>query len=138
VTYHTAFVIELHTRRVRVLGSTPHPDGAFLVHAVRVLLVETDEVLREGRIPICDRDPSGTSAMEDVLKTVGVRVLRTPAASPNCNQGIGNELIDRRLGSQQWGPFDGVNGSAAFLVTTIAQPLEWARRRFGTVRGRRW
>jgi putative transposase len=82
VTYHTAFVIELHTRRVRVLGSTLHPDGAFVVQAVRSLLAETDEVLREGRILICDRDPSWTSAMEDLLKTVGVRVVRTPAARP--------------------------------------------------------
>ena len=49
VTYSTAFVIELHTRRVRVLGSTPNPDGAFVVQAVRGLLGEIDAVLREGR-----------------------------------------------------------------------------------------
>ena len=53
VTYYAAFVIELHSRRVRVLGSTPNPDGAFVVHAV--------------------------------LSTVGVRVVRTPPASPNCH-----------------------------------------------------
>jgi hypothetical protein len=27
VTYHTVFVIDLASRRVRILGSTPHPDG---------------------------------------------------------------------------------------------------------------
>ena len=31
VTYYTAFVIELHSRRVNVLGSTPHPDETFIV-----------------------------------------------------------------------------------------------------------
>jgi hypothetical protein len=57
VRYYTAFVIELHTRRVAVLGSTPNPAGAFVVQAVRSLLGETDTVLREGRILLCDRDP---------------------------------------------------------------------------------
>src|SRR6185436_4716150 len=55
VTYYTVFVIELHTRRVCVLGSTPNPDGAFVVQAVRGLLGESDAVLREGRILLCDR-----------------------------------------------------------------------------------
>jgi hypothetical protein len=31
VTYYTELVIELHSRRVHVLGSTPHPDEAFVV-----------------------------------------------------------------------------------------------------------
>ncbi len=67
VTYYTAFVVELHTRRVQVLGSTPHPDSAFVVQAVRGRVGETDDVLREGRILICDRVPKWTHAMEEVL-----------------------------------------------------------------------
>jgi hypothetical protein len=50
VMYCTAFVIELHTRRVCVLGSTPNPDGAFVVQAVRGLLGETDAIRRESRV----------------------------------------------------------------------------------------
>jgi hypothetical protein len=64
-----------------VLGSTPHPDGAFVVQAVRGLLGESEAVLRKGRILLCDRDPNWTSAMETVLSTVGVRVGRTPSAT---------------------------------------------------------
>src|SRR5258705_9104772 len=37
MTYYTAFVIELHSRRVHVLGSTRHPDDAFVVQAFRGL-----------------------------------------------------------------------------------------------------
>jgi hypothetical protein len=55
-----------------------NPGGAFVVQAGRGLLGETDVVLREGRILLCDRDPNWTSAMEVVLSTVGVRVVRTP------------------------------------------------------------
>jgi putative transposase len=109
VTYHTAFVIELHSRRVCVLGSTLKPDGTFVVQAVRGLIGETDTILREGRILLCDRDPNWTAAMEAVLSTVGVRVVRTPPASPNCNahaerfvRSIKEECLDRVLLLGEW------------------------------------
>jgi len=35
VTYYTALVMELHSRRVHLLGSTPHPDEAFIVQTMR-------------------------------------------------------------------------------------------------------
>jgi putative transposase len=35
VTYYTVFVIELHSRRVRLGGATRHPDGAFVLQAMR-------------------------------------------------------------------------------------------------------
>jgi hypothetical protein len=37
VTYYTVFVIELHSRRIEVLGSTPRPDEAFVIQAMRQL-----------------------------------------------------------------------------------------------------
>jgi hypothetical protein len=61
VTYYTAFVIELHTRRVSVLGSTRHTDGAFVVQAKRGLVSEAQAILREGRILLCNRNPNWTS-----------------------------------------------------------------------------
>jgi hypothetical protein len=30
VTYYTAFVIDLASRRVQIVGSTPHPDEQFM------------------------------------------------------------------------------------------------------------
>jgi len=104
VTFYTALVIELHTRRVHVLGSTPHPDGTFVVQIFRGLATAPDEVLRDGRILICDRDPKWSREMEEVLRAVGVRVVRTPAAAPNCNayaerfvRSIKEECLDRVL-----------------------------------------
>jgi len=37
VTFSMVFVIELASRRVQILGSTPHPDEAFMRQVVRNL-----------------------------------------------------------------------------------------------------
>jgi hypothetical protein len=37
VTFYTVFVIELASRRVQILGSTPHPDDAFMRPVARTL-----------------------------------------------------------------------------------------------------
>jgi len=42
------------------------------------------------------RDPNWTSAMEAVLNTVGVRVVRTPPASPNCDARAERFVRDQR------------------------------------------
>jgi putative transposase len=42
VTFYTLFVIELHSRRVHIAGSTPHPDEAFVLQIVRHLTDGTD------------------------------------------------------------------------------------------------
>ena len=85
VTYYTVFVIELHSRRVHVLGSTPHPDEAFVVQTMRHLTNGVDGVLRRDRLLICDRDRKWSAAVECVLAAAGVRVIRTPFHAPNCN-----------------------------------------------------
>src|SRR5262245_42962261 len=36
VTYYTVFVIDLASRRVGILGSTPHPNGLFMRQVVRM------------------------------------------------------------------------------------------------------
>ena len=35
VTYYTVFVIELHSRRVQIVASTPHPGEAFMLQIAR-------------------------------------------------------------------------------------------------------
>jgi hypothetical protein len=71
VTYCTLFVIELHTRRVHVLGSTPYPDEAFVIQTMRQL---TDH--RE--IGQYNRDPS--NGREYGLAVVASALRNTYAA----------------------------------------------------------
>jgi putative transposase len=85
VTYYTVFVIELHSRRVHVLGSTPQPDEGFIIQTMRLLTDDVDGVLRRNRLLICDRDRKWSAAVERFLATGGVRLIRTPFLAPNCN-----------------------------------------------------
>jgi hypothetical protein len=39
VTYYTVFVIDLASRRVQILGSTPHPEMLFMQPMVRTLTI---------------------------------------------------------------------------------------------------
>jgi hypothetical protein len=55
-TYYTLFVVELHLRRVWLVGSTPNPNEAFMRQMVRALTDASDGVLGDRRFLICDRD----------------------------------------------------------------------------------
>jgi transposase InsO family protein len=82
VTFYTVFVIDLATRRVQVLGTTPHPDEAFMRQVVRTLSMADGHVCR---VLICDRDANWSVAVRERLEETGIRVVRTPYEAPNAN-----------------------------------------------------
>src|SRR4029434_3295492 len=85
VTYYTMFVIELHTRRVHVLGSRPYPDEEFVIQTMRHLTDPVEGTLRTPSVLICDRDRKWSVAVQQFLTTAGVRIVQTPFRAPNCN-----------------------------------------------------
>jgi HTH-like domain len=56
VTYYTVFVIDLASRRVQIVGSTPHPDDQFMRQIGRMLTAADLGMLFDHRVLICDRD----------------------------------------------------------------------------------
>jgi putative transposase len=84
MTYYVAFLLDLQSRRIQVIGCTPDPNEPFVVQCLRDATGDTG-LLSEGRLLLCDRDPKWSSAVEQWLGTAGVRVVRTPARAPNCN-----------------------------------------------------
>jgi hypothetical protein len=82
VTFYTVFVIELSSRRVQILGSTPHPDEAFMGQVARTLTVADGGVCR---VLICDRDAKWSQPVRARLQDAGIRVIRTPYRAPNAN-----------------------------------------------------
>ena len=85
VTYYTLFVMDLGSRRVQIVGSTPHPDEAFVLQVTRAATDAADGCLRATRFLICDRDTKWSLAVRQTLAAAGIRVVQTPHAAPNCN-----------------------------------------------------
>jgi len=82
VTFYTAFVIDLASRRVQIVGSTPHPDEAFMCQIVRTVTMADSGMCR---VLICDRDAKWSEAVRARLQDAGIRVIQTPYRAPNAN-----------------------------------------------------
>jgi putative transposase len=85
VTYYTVFVIDLATRRVQILGSTPFPHDLFMRQMVRTLTAVDDGALVQHRVLICDRDAKWSALVRVRLREAGIRVVQTPFQAPNAN-----------------------------------------------------
>jgi hypothetical protein len=75
--YYNVFVIDLASRRVQIVGSTPHPHEVFMQQAMRMLTAADDGLLVH-RVLICDRDTTWRAPVRARLQEAGIRVVLTP------------------------------------------------------------
>ena len=85
VTCYTMFVIDLASRRVHIVGSTPHPNDLFMRQVGRTLTAADEGVLVGHRVLICDRDAKWSAPVRAQLGEVGIHVVQTPYQAPNAN-----------------------------------------------------
>jgi putative transposase len=97
-------VIEHATRRIRILGVTLHPTGAWTAQQARNLLMDLDEQTRRVRFMIRDRGSNFTTAFDAVLAAAGIRTVLCNVQTPRMNAiterwigGCRRELLDRTL-----------------------------------------
>ncbi len=83
--YYVLFFIELGSRRVHVSTSTRNPDGAWVTQQARNLMMTfADEGIRI-KFLIRDRDAKFSGTFDEVFRTEGIRVIRSPIRAPNAN-----------------------------------------------------
>jgi putative transposase len=85
IRYMVFFVIMVKTRAVEIAGVATNPDGKWMLQMARNLTDSVDGFLRNATYLIHDRDPLFTAAFEAILQERGVKCVRIPAQSPNCN-----------------------------------------------------
>ena len=97
-------VIEHATRRIRILGVTPHPTGEWTAQQARNLIMDLGEQAHRAKFMIRDRGSNFTAAFDAVLADAGIRTVlcnvRTPRMNAIAERWIGGcrrELLDRTL-----------------------------------------
>ena len=68
-------VIEQASRRIRILGVTPHPTGAWTAQQARNLIMDLGELTHRVKFVIRDRGPDFTAAFDAVLADAGIRTV---------------------------------------------------------------
>jgi transposase InsO family protein len=97
-------VIEHATRRVRILGATPHPTAAWVTQAARNLAMDLHDAGCPARFLIRDRDGKYPALFDTILADTGIQIVLTGVRVPRMNavmerwiQTCRRELLDRTL-----------------------------------------
>jgi putative transposase len=100
VHYMVFFVIEIKTRAVEIAGITVDPGEVRMKQVARNLTDPVDGFLRSAKYLIHDRDPLFTEAFVAILAAGGVKSVKIPAQSPNCNPHAVREGHQTRVSQQ--------------------------------------
>jgi putative transposase len=81
---YVLFFISPATRRIEYVACTPNPDGGWVAQQARNLIMRFGDQ-QPFRFLVHDRDTKFSHAFDEVFRTEGIRVIRTPVQAPNAN-----------------------------------------------------
>jgi putative transposase len=81
---YVVFFISLATRRIEYVACTSNPDGRWVTQQARNLVMQLGDE-HTVRFLVHDRDTKFTHAFDQIFRTEGVEVIRTPIQAPNAN-----------------------------------------------------
>ena len=84
-TLYVLFFIELSSRKVQLAGVSAHPHSAWVTQQARNVCFELDARAAPVRFLLRDRDAKFSGPFDEVFRSDGVRVIRTPIRSPKAN-----------------------------------------------------
>jgi putative transposase len=81
---YVLFFISLATRRIEYIACTTSPDGRWVAQQARNLLMQLGDE-QPFRFLVHDRDTKFSHAFDELFRTEGIKVIRTPVQAPNAN-----------------------------------------------------
>ncbi|MEV5542345.1 integrase core domain-containing protein [Saccharopolyspora shandongensis] len=106
---YAAFVIEVRTRRVHLLGVTAHPTGQWAVQLARDFAADLEDAGHRFTHLVRDRDAKFTAAFDAVFASIGIDTVLTAPQAPRMNafaerwiKSVRRELTDRILITSAW------------------------------------
>jgi hypothetical protein len=82
---YVLFFIELATRRVHLAGATANPNALWLAQQARNFVWTLADRPAPPRFLIHDRDTKFTSAFDEVFRSEGLEIVKTPIQAPRAN-----------------------------------------------------
>ena len=82
-TVYVLFAIEIWSRRVQILGVTRNPNSAWVTRQAGTLAV--GEGLGRIRLAIRDRDAKYSGSFDEVFRSEGVGIVKTPIRASRAN-----------------------------------------------------
>ena len=102
--FYVLFFIDVTTREVLLGGITTSPTAAWTVQAARNLFLVHRDKLAHAKALVRDRGSQFTRGFDEIFRTEGMRILKTPVRTPVANstaeRWIGTlrrELLDRTI-----------------------------------------
>ncbi len=89
---YVLFFISLATRRIEYVACSSNPDGRWVTQQARNLVMQLGDEQPFGFL-IHDRDTKFSHAFDEVFRTEGIKVIRTPVQAPE------RERLRRALGA---------------------------------------
>ncbi len=81
---YVLFFISLATRRIEYVACTSNPDAPWVSQQARNLIMQLGDN-RPFRLLLHDRDAKFGGAFDEVFRSEGIEVIRTPVRAPNAN-----------------------------------------------------
>ena len=89
---YVLFVIELGSRRVHLAGCTANPSAPWVTQQARQLTWTLAERSESFRFLIRDRDQKFTNGVDEVFRSNGLEIIRTPFRAPQAN-GVAERFV---------------------------------------------
>jgi transposase InsO family protein len=82
---YVLFFIDLQRRKVFLAGVTAHPVGPWVTQQARNLVATLEDQGRTFRFLVRDRDAKFVGPFDEVMRSTGARVIKTPVRAPQAN-----------------------------------------------------